>query len=403
LSKWNGLARRRVLSLAVVIVLVVAIVSLYFYNQSTSVPTTTTSVSSTPADVQQILNKLPRYYPSNYSQIIQNAKAEGKVVLYSAAAASNVQPVIQAFQQLYPFIQVQYLNMPSAVAESRFSTEVSSGKPTADMLLLSDPVGGYNLAINQSMAVTYYSPEQQFYAADLGGNSPPIKGVLFSPVVGVLIFIVNTKFLSQNMTPSGFANWASLVQQNPSFWTGRVVGYDFRQAQPDWISMMSMLYGTDRVMGWYAAYKQYGGYSLATSSGNMAEGLASGQFFAGTCALPPAYSTIKATGTILKVIFPSEGTMLYEDVSFITKAGADHYSTMLFMDFYLSYVGQTLSMATGYSSGRTDIPSGQPLSLADLQAQAKAQGSSLIFEGVPPKWSLAFQKQVIDAFAKVIS
>ncbi|MGE0752167.1 MAG: ABC transporter substrate-binding protein, partial [Variibacter sp.] len=64
--------------------------------------------------------QVPGGYPADYSKIIDAAKKEGKVVVYSTTDSASANALIQDFQKLYPGVTVEYSDLNSTELYNRF-------------------------------------------------------------------------------------------------------------------------------------------------------------------------------------------------------------------------------------------------------------------------------------------
>src|SRR6478609_7370284 len=67
-------------------------------------------------------------------ELIEAAKKEGALVLYTANVAEVEQLVIQAFNKRFPFIKVELLRAPGGQLITRVKTEAAAGKLRADVI-----------------------------------------------------------------------------------------------------------------------------------------------------------------------------------------------------------------------------------------------------------------------------
>src|SRR5512132_960089 len=79
--------------------------------------------------------KLPDYYPKSYSTIVEASKKENKLVVYSIMAEYNWKPVVEGFKKLYPWIEVQTLDLVSSEVLGRDYSERASNSRTGDLLI----------------------------------------------------------------------------------------------------------------------------------------------------------------------------------------------------------------------------------------------------------------------------
>ena len=73
-------------------------------------------------------------YPVNYAGIVEAAKKEGKLVVYSATDSKAAEALIKGFNTLYPALRVEYNDMNSTEVYNRFISEAAAGGATADVL-----------------------------------------------------------------------------------------------------------------------------------------------------------------------------------------------------------------------------------------------------------------------------
>src|SRR6201987_6086725 len=71
-------------------------------------------------------------------ELIAAAKAEGKMVLYTANYAEVEQDVIKAFNKRFPEIRVEMVRAPGGQLITRVKTEAAAGKLVADVVDHSD-------------------------------------------------------------------------------------------------------------------------------------------------------------------------------------------------------------------------------------------------------------------------
>ena len=66
--------------------------------------------------------------------LMAGAKKEGKVVIYSSTDSASVEPLLQDFKSVYPFLQVEYNDLNTTEIYNRFLAETAAGTGTADFL-----------------------------------------------------------------------------------------------------------------------------------------------------------------------------------------------------------------------------------------------------------------------------
>ena len=76
--------------------------------------------------------QVPAGYPADYAKIVDGAKKEGKVVVYSTTDAKLVQPLIKDFEAAFPGVKVEYTDMNSTEVYNRFISESAANAASAD-------------------------------------------------------------------------------------------------------------------------------------------------------------------------------------------------------------------------------------------------------------------------------
>src|SRR5436309_12914101 len=73
-------------------------------------------------------------YAAEIRQTLAGGQKEGKLVIYSSTDSASVEPLLQDFKSLYPFLQVEYNDLNTTEIYNRFVAETASGSGTADLL-----------------------------------------------------------------------------------------------------------------------------------------------------------------------------------------------------------------------------------------------------------------------------
>lgn len=82
---------------------------------------------------------VPPGYPDDYAEIIEASKDERGLLIYSNMGAYNWAPVIKGFNELYPWIKVETLDLGSGEVFERFLSEKATRSATGDLLVSASP------------------------------------------------------------------------------------------------------------------------------------------------------------------------------------------------------------------------------------------------------------------------
>ena len=100
---------------------------------------------------------VPAGYPADYQKILDGAKKEGKVVIYSTTDTKAAGPIIKGFEALYPGVKVEYNDMNSTELYNRYISEQAAGGSSGDVVWSSSMDSALKLATDY--ALQYKSPE----------------------------------------------------------------------------------------------------------------------------------------------------------------------------------------------------------------------------------------------------
>src|SRR5207247_3821987 len=102
--------------------------------------------------------QVPAGYPADYAKVVDGAKKEGKVVVYSTTDAKLVQPLIKDFEAAFPGVKVEYTDLNSTEVYNRFISENAASAASADAVWSSSMDLQMKLAAD-GLAAVYKSPE----------------------------------------------------------------------------------------------------------------------------------------------------------------------------------------------------------------------------------------------------
>src|ERR1700730_6385235 len=102
--------------------------------------------------------QVPAGYPADYKAIVDGAKKEGKVVVYSTTDAKLVAPLIKDFEAAFPGVNVEYTDLNSTEIYNRFIGESAANATSADAVWSSSMDLQMKLAAD-GLAAVYKSPE----------------------------------------------------------------------------------------------------------------------------------------------------------------------------------------------------------------------------------------------------
>lgn len=92
-------------------------------------------------------------------RLIEGAKKEGKVVVYSFTAVDQLQPLLDEFQKRYPFIKPEHYRANATGVFNKFATEARAGQTLADVIDIS--AGETHTLWQMGLLDPYLSPSRE--------------------------------------------------------------------------------------------------------------------------------------------------------------------------------------------------------------------------------------------------
>jgi iron(III) transport system substrate-binding protein len=278
--------------------------------------------------------QVPAGYPANYQTLIDAAKKEGKVVVYSTTDAASANFLVKDFEALYG-IKVEYNDMNSTELYNRFIAEAASGQGTGDVTWSSAMDLQVKLATD-GYALTYVSPEAK-NIPDWANMKDMAYGVTYEPVA----FVYNKRLVPAEDVPQSHADLLKLLQAKPDVYKGKITAYDPER------SGVGYLFFTQDEAAWKQAddlFKAFGktDIKLYTSAGAMIERTTSGEHLIGYGVFGSYALTRSKKDPNIGIVLPKDYTLIASRVAFISDKAKNPNAGKLFLDYLLSKRGQTI-------------------------------------------------------------
>ncbi|MEM2302170.1 MAG: extracellular solute-binding protein, partial [Sulfolobales archaeon] len=273
----------------------------------TQIQTVTVTVQPAPQPTQPTQEQL-------LAPIIDAARKEGKLVIYSSLDRPSAEPLLNAFKAKYPFIDVQYIELGTVTIYNRYISERAAGAPTADILWSSGFDLQYLLVLNgsaQPYRLTIYDklPEYAKY-----------KDLAYVPGYLLAAPIYNAEKIPKDLAPRSLGDLLKLLTQRKDLFPprgiaafnveasafGLVFTYYQYKAEPELIRDLVSAAGSIGVV-------------LQSSTGPQIEMVKTGQVLV-SLSLAANYAFKEAkTDPRVGVFVPSDLAVLVPRVIFITK------------------------------------------------------------------------------------
>ena len=288
--------------------------------------------------------------PIDLDAAIAASKEEGKLIVYGNPSADQWEPVLAAFHEAYPWIEVETFDLGGAEAFQRYLSEEATGSPTADVIVNTDGAGWLDL-VERGKVVDYVDPE----LADLPDFAVAAPGV-FAMSVDPLIAIFNTKAVPEDEQPETLADLAAMSEDLD----GKIGTVDVENGQ---VGLGTYGYTEERDDAWDVLDEIGPHTKVEDGSGALLSKLQSGEYVGAFMASGSIRALIDTTdtGKVLNYRYLTDATVLPTRGVGITTAAKSPNAAKVFVNFLLSKDGQTAGCAGGFTPYRDDVECDQDL------------------------------------------
>jgi iron(III) transport system substrate-binding protein len=274
------------------------------------------------------------------------AAASGKLVLYTSQPNADAQATVDAFNQLHPDVEVEWVRDGTTKVMAKLRAEFAAGAPQPDVLLIADTVTMEGLK-QEGRLLAYPEAPTDDYPAELHDAD----GHYFSTK------LITTGIIYHNDAPMQPTSWQDLVTEDAK---GLVAMPSPLTSGAATIHMATLT--SDPKLGWQY-YEDLAANGVVPQGGNGAtfKAVAQGEKLYGMVIdfLPIREA---AKGSPVTFVFPEEGvSAVTEPVAILSTAGNPE-AARAFVDFLLSKEGQELAASQGYLAAHPDVapPEGFP-------------------------------------------
>jgi iron(III) transport system substrate-binding protein len=303
----------------------------------------------TVAPTPSLLNEyfLPPYYSNSYAKTIEASKNENGLVIYSSLGDDNWKPVVETFNERFPWIQVTTVNLGANEVFDRYNADVVSGERSADIIVTYSPDGWLTFA--NSGQINPYISEEDFFIPPWAKLAPGIYTIASDPMV----VIYNKDLITT--PPQSMEDIAKLANDPTGASDLRITSYDAAQNSTGlalnwfWINKLGEA-------GW-DILKRIGKTNpdLKTSASSMVSSVQNGEAQIAYFVSPVAFLSQLDQKSDLGWAYLKDGQPILMRSTAITKSAVSPNSAKLMVNFLLSQEGQLALALGGMTPYRSDI------------------------------------------------
>jgi len=274
-------------------------------------------------------------YPADYAKIVDAAKKEGKLVVYSTTDAASAGALLKDFQSLYPGVQVEYSDLNSTELYNRFIAEAAAGSGTAD-LLWSSAMDLQVKLVADGQALTYASPETPALPKWAAWKDQAY-GTTYEPIA----FIYNKRLVPPEDVPQDHAALLRLLTTKTDAYKGKITAYDPERSGVGYLFVNEDLKYFPQAWDLFKAFGK-AGIKVYTSAGAMIERVSSGEHTI-AYGIFGSYALARSKkDPNIGIVLPKDYTLITSRVAFISKQAKNPNAAKLFLDYLLSKRGQNI-------------------------------------------------------------
>jgi len=277
--------------------------------------------------------------------LVDGAKNEGKLVVYSSMSSSDTDTLIRKFQAKYPFVKATFLRLNSGRLMTKLFQETQAGTYLADVY----QTGSIEVYLFQKkgLVAKYSSPENKAYEDSFKDPEGYYTSFYFTPKV----IAYNTKLIAREKAPKSYQDLL-----NP-YWSDKL-GMPGGNAGVRWIIGMSKRMGDAKAEDFMKRLasqqiKLHPGITEATAL------LAAGEHHALVFTNADNVEELKGKGAPVEWV-ADEPVTTTQTVLALSSRAPNPKGARLYVDFVLSREGQEMIRSFNRIPARSDVPSDPP-------------------------------------------
>lgn len=311
---------------------------------------------------------------NDWSAIEAAARKEGKVTLYHNLNPAGAERLANEFRKAFPAIKMEMTRLGSAPLIQRFSTEFSSGRNIADVLITFPDQRIFN-GMKAGWMAKWVPPELKFFPPAVNYEG---KDMLFNIQTAREAIIWNKQRVKPADAPK---EWADLFDPK---WKGRI------GMNPPWRSVAIqgiVAYWEKLGLGDTAAKLKANDVRFFEGSGGILQAVIRGDVHVAEITDLPLNVAL-ADGAPIGVIYPKSGTTLSLGYMFVAEKAPNINAGKVLANWLMSDKGQLhLQNFAGLPVTRNGVPA-----MSHLPATASLPNTIDGLELLPP----AKQKAIVD-------
>ncbi len=282
--------------------------------------------------------------PNRQATLIEGARQEGEVVIYSSMIVNQaLRPLANAFMVKYPFVKMTYWRGDTEQIIAKVGAETRAGNTVVDVL---EGTGGGERASDAGFAQPYVSPMQDAFPARYRDPA----GMWTATRLSYFSLAYNTRAVAPADAPKSYDDLLD------ARWTGKMAWrIESASGTPLFLTNLRLAWGEDRAAAYFdkLAVQKIVNFG-AGSARTLVDRVIAGEYpiALNIFAHHPLISKAKGAPVDSRLLDPTPATA----ATLLVAKGARHpNAAMLLVDFILSPEGQSILSAAEYFPSRPDV------------------------------------------------
>ncbi len=313
----------------------------------------------------------PKSYPRSYANIIEAARDEGKLTIYSTTDQNEVATLLALFKEQYPFLEIEYHELGSRDLYQQVLNDAKTDKRAGD-LAWSSAMDLQIKLVNDGYAQSYASPEKPYLPAWAIWKNEAY-GVTAEPVV----FAYNTNLIAPEQAPQSHMQLTRMLRSNSALYKGKVATFDPALSGAGYL-ILTQDYQANRELWSLARALGDAEVDLYQYSRDMLASVASGENAFAYNVIGSYAMAWRDKEPQLGVIMPNDYTLVVSRIAVILSDAHHPNAAKLFLDFLLSQQGQTELSRHYMAPVREDISTQDGANLSAKAIRPVSVGPTLL-------------------------
>jgi iron(III) transport system substrate-binding protein len=273
------------------------------------------------------------------ARLVEKAKQEGSLVLYTSLAPTESKPLAEAFEKKYG-VKVELWRALSDKVVQRVITEAQARRHSVDVVETNGPE--MEMLAREKLLAEFHSP----YLADLPREAIPAHRTWFPDRMNFFVVGYNTAKVQRSEIPASYEGFA-----DPK-WKGRI-GLEATDAE--WMATLIKAWGEDKGMDFF---RKLSAMKPDVRKGHvlLAELVAAGEVPVGLTMYNSNIVSLKRKGAPIDFV-PVQPVAARPQGIGVAKNAPHPHAALLFADYVLSPEGQRLFESMGRVPASTKVKS----------------------------------------------